>query len=257
MDVKKIIKEEILREGAGISQIVRQWVDVILEELKDQKGEEQVVIEGKKYPELYDKFSVDYWVFNQLESRMEYDHMDSGYDEDGNYVAIFNLPLNRVDKRVLVHEVKHSYDDWNRMKNNGSPIRDSWEVSNIYTGDFERLITGEIKHFPILGPVIKLYYFASKLETPAFLENELDSPGMYMTYGKKLRDFNTDRFYRKGGKLIRNLEREFDNLQQYHIPLLNKFTDVRDFLEHTKKYFNKRGKEITRKIDKMHYRHRK
>lgn len=221
---------------------------------------EELVINGKDFPEAYKKFSVDKWIFRQA-SRIEYSHNESGYNEEtGEYEVIFNVPIRGLSMGMFVHETKHAYDDWNRMKNGGKPIRDSWEIKNIYTSDFEKLILGGAMKFPRLGGVIRMYYLGSKLETPAYLENEYDSPmsAQYRTTGKKLQNFKIDHFFNKKGKPVKGLEDEFvDILINYDIPFFRKFKDVRSFLTHTEKYFNKRGKDIVRRIDKMLYVHGK
>jgi hypothetical protein len=205
-------------------------------------------------------FWVDKWIFNDA-SRIEYDHYKSGYNkENGDYEVYFNVPIRGLSMGMFVHETKHAYDDWNRMKNGGKPIRDSWEIKNIYTKDFENLILGGAMKFPQLGGVVRMYYLGSKLETPAYLENEYDAP-MAQTYrntGKKLMNFSVDHFFNKKGKPAKGLEDEFVNiLINYDIPFFRKFKDVRSFLTHTEKYFNKRGKDIVRRIDKTMYVHGK
>jgi hypothetical protein len=218
---------------------------------------QQLVINGQDFPEAYEKFSVDKWVFNQA-SRIEYDHYKSGYNDNGEYVVYFNVPIRGLSMGMFVHETKHAYDDWNRMRHGGKPIRDSWEIKNIYTKDFEKLILGGAGKYPRLGHVIRMYYMGSKLETPAYLENEYDSPSAqsYRTVGKKLMDFNINQFLNKKGQPARGLEEEFQDIRNnYDIPFLNKFGSVVDFLKYTQKYFNKRGKDIVRRIDKTLYVH--
>jgi hypothetical protein len=220
----------------------------------------ELVINGKDYPEAYKKFSVDKWIFRQA-SRIEYSHYESGYNEEtGDYEVIFNVPLRGLSMGMFVHETKHAYDDWNRMRHGGKPIRDSWEIKNIYTKDFENLILGGSAKYPRLGHIIRMYYLGSKLETPAYLENEYDSPALksYRDTGVKLRDFKINNFTNKRGKPIKGLQDEFvDILINYDIPFFRKFKDVMDFLRYTKKYFNKRGRDIVKRIDKTLYVHGK
>jgi hypothetical protein len=287
MGIRKIIKQT-LNEVAGISFEVREWAQILSNEIGRLVGEadiilddnseddtngglqmftrwrrkpkadiKQLIIEGRDFPEAYEKFSVDKWVFNDA-NRIEYDHNQSGYDDNGEYVVIFNVPIRGLDIRMFVHETKHAYDDWNRLRNGGKPIKDSWEIKNIYTKDFEKLILGASSQYPQLMGIIRSYYLASKLETPAYLENEFDSPkiGSYKMVSKKLMDFNISSYYNKKGDLARGLEDEFtDMLIKYDIPLFRKFRSVDDFLVYTEKYFHKRGRHIMKKIDKMLYIH--
>ena len=218
---------------------------------------QELVINGKDFPEAYEKFSVDKWIFKQA-SRIEYDHYNSGYNDKGEYEVVFNVPIRGLSLPMFVHETKHAYDDWNRMRHGGKPIRDSWEVKNIYTKDFEKLILGGASKFPQLSSVIRLYYLGSKLETPAYLENEFDSPGTYKQHARVLSRFNISRFFNKKGEPARGLENEFEDIKNnYDIPFFKKFKNVKEFLEYTQKYFNRRGELITKKIDKALYRHGK
>jgi hypothetical protein len=220
----------------------------------------ELIINGKDFPEAYKKFSVDKWIFRDA-NRIEYSHNESGYNEEtGDYEVVFNVPIRGLSMGMFIHETKHAYDDWNRMKNGGKPIRDSWEIKNIYTADFEKLILGGGMKYPMLGGVIRMYYLGSKLETPAYLENEYDSPlaQTYRDTGKKLMKFNKNIFFNKKGQPAKGLEKEFTNiLINYDIPFFRKFKTVESFLTHTEKYFNKRGKDIVKRIDKMLYVHGK
>ena len=75
---------------------------------------EQIEIEGKYFPEAYKDFSVDKWIIKNS-NRIEYDHRESGYDKDGNYLVYLNMPLYSVGGSALNHEIKHAFDDWNRI----------------------------------------------------------------------------------------------------------------------------------------------
>lgn len=217
---------------------------------------EMIEINGKQYPEAYEKFQVDKWVITNS-GRVEYDHWRSGYNDDGNYVVYLNMPMGSIGGTMLVHEIKHSYDDWNRMRHGGKPIRDSWEIQNIYTKDFEKLVLGgSFKLHTMLSPLIRYYYLASKLESPAYLENVYDHASDYRNTAKKLMSFKASNFLNKKGEAAKGLQESWENmLIDYNIPFYRKYPDVRDFLRVTEKYFNKRGKTILRKIDKMMYVH--
>ncbi len=291
MNIRRIIKQT-LNEVAGISFEVREWVNIISDEInrmiedaddeinsntsdddeldngwsyfsrwKPRKHVEinELTIHGQDHPEAYEKFSVDKWIFREA-NRMEYDHYQSGYSDNGEYIVYFNVPIRKLNKDVLVHEIKHAYDDWNRMRNGGKPIRDSWEIKNIYTKDFERLILSDAKNFNQIGPILRNYYMGSKLETPAYLETEYDYPSMmkYKGVARKLISFNKDTYYNKKGELSKGLEDEFNNLvTNYDIPLFRKFKSVDNFLDYTQNYFNKRGEDILKKINKTMYIHGK
>jgi len=226
---------------------------------KPQPTLQQVIIDGQQYPEAYEKFKVDKWVINNS-GRIEYDHRESGY-KDGEYTVVLNMPMSSIGGSMLVHEVKHAYDDWNRISKGYPSINDSWEVQNIYTPDFERLVLGgSYKLSPMLHPIIRYYYLGSKLETPAYLENEYDNAGFtnYRDIAKKLMNFKVSNFTNKKGEPAKGLQDSWTNmLIDYNIPYFRKYPDVMDFLRATEKYFNKRGRDIMKRIDKMRYVHNK
>lgn len=220
---------------------------------------DKIEIDGKQFPEAYKDFSVDKWVITSS-NRIEYDHWKSGYEGD-QYVVYLNMPMYSVGGSALIHEVKHAYDDWNRMRKGAQPIRAGWEIKNIYTPDFEKLVLGgSFKISPMLHPIIRYYYLGSKLETPAYLENEYDSPvmGSYRDTAKKMMNFKASNFLDKKGNPAKGLQESWTGLiADYDIPFFRKFKNVVDFLNYTERHFNKRGRDILRRIDKMKYVHGK
>jgi hypothetical protein len=221
---------------------------------------DKIEIDGNDFPKAYKNFNVDKWIITPS-NRIEYDHWKSGYNEAGQYVVYLNMPLSSVGGSALIHEIKHAYDDWNRMRKGAPPIRDGWEIQNIYTPDFEKLVLGgSFKISPMLHPIIRYYYLGSKLEAPAYLENEYDSPvmGSYRDTAKKLMNFKASNFLDKKGNPAKGLQESWSGLiAEYNIPFFRKFKNVVDFLNYTEKYFNKRGRDILRRIDKMKYVHGK
>lgn len=212
---------------------------------------QEIVVDGKKYPEQYKNFSVDKWVMKNS-NRIEYDHWHSGYNENGEYVVYLNIPIMSMTSSAFIHEIKHAYDDWNRMKSGGKAIRSSWEIKNIYTPDFEKLVLGGSTNYPQLGPLIRYFYLGSKLETPAYLENEYDAAMVdYEGIGRKLKNFKIDQYFTKDGKPAKGLEEEFRAIQKLDIPVFKKYKNVTEFLNWAKKYFNKRGEDIFRRVVKM------
>lgn len=216
---------------------------------------DEVVVYGDNFPEEYAKFSVDMWVLKNS-GRIEYDHYKSGYAESGEYIVYLNVPLAGMSETAFIHEIKHAYDDWNRMRHGGKPIRDTWEVKNIYTKDFEKMILGAGSQFTQLGPIVRNLYLGSKLEQPAYLENEYDGTMVdYEGVGRKLMNFKASSYLDKRGNPANGLEREFEGIKKYDIPLFKKFNNVVDFLYWVEKYFNKRGKDIFRRVAKMRFVH--
>lgn len=222
---------------------------------------DKIEINGKDFPDAYEDFKVDKWIITSS-NRIEYDHWKSGYDESGEYVVYLNMPMSSIGGSALVHEIKHAYDDWNRMSKGAPPIRAGWEIQNIYTPDFERLVLGGSKSLnTTLDTIIRYYYLGSKLESPAYLENEYDNAsivGSYRDTAKKMMNFKASNFLGKKGNPPKSLQDSWTKLiTEYNIPFFRKFKNVIDFLNYTEKYFNKRGSNIIKRIDKMRYVHNK
>jgi hypothetical protein len=222
---------------------------------------DKIEINGNDFPDAYKDFKVDKWVIINS-GRIEYDHNKSGYNDNGEYVVYLNMPMSAIGGSALVHEIKHAYDDWNRMSRGAPPLRDGWEIQNIYTADFEKLVLGgSFKLSPMLHPIIRYYYLGSKLESPAYLENEYDNSslgGGYRSTAKKLMSFKASNFLNKKGQPAKGLQESWTELiTEYNIPFFRKFKNVIDFLNYTEKYFNKRGRDILKRIDKMRYVHDK
>jgi len=222
----------------------------------------KIEINGKDYPEAYKDFSVDKWVIEDS-YRTEYDHWKSGYNDEGEYIVYLNMSIGpNFGGSALTHEIKHAYDDWNRMRHGGKPIRDSWEIQNIYTKDFEKLVLGAGRDLnQALTSIIRYYYLGSNLETPAYLENEYDNVsfmGNYRETAKKLMNFKAKNYMKENGEPAKGLQESWEKLiKEFDIPLFRKFKNVINFLEYTEKYFNKRGRNILKRIDKMRYVHDK
>lgn len=218
-----------------------------------------IEIKGEDYPEAYNNFKVDKWIITNSK-RIEYDHNRSGYNNEGKYIVYLNIDFNSINNHSLVHEVKHAYDDWNRISKGRDPIRMGWEIKNIYTPDFEKIILGQnykINHK--LLDIIRNYYLGSKLETPAYLENEYDSKTSYTNYrntAKKMLNFDYSSYLDENGNPPKDMENSWEILiSEYDIPFFRKFKKLNDFLKYTQKYFNKRGADIIKRIDKMRFVH--
>ena len=220
----------------------------------------QIIINGKDYPEAYEKFSVDKWVISDQQPT-EYDHLKSGYQENGEYTVFINCVLSSISSYVLIHEIKHAYQDWQRISTNHPPLKQSKELQQLYTKDFERFILSHRGGYNLdsLDSVISAYYMSSNAEITAYLESEYDdimgkssgvqSGGLYNLAQRMLKfDTNNVERYTKPKKLQ---NRWTEIITDYDIPLFRKFKNVFDFLKYTEKLFNKKGKYIINKIDKL------
>ena len=80
----------------------------------------------------------------------------------------------------------------------------------------------------------------------------------YRDTAKQLMNFKASRYLNKQGEPAKGLQEMWvDMLLNYDIPFFRKFSKVVDFLGYTEKYFNKRGRNIINRIDKMKYIHGK
>ena len=88
------------------------------------------------------------------------------------------------------------------------------------------------------------------------LDMYIDVVDNYRDVAKKLMKFKASNFLNKKGQPAKGLQEDWENmLIEYNIPLFRKFPNVVDFLKYTEKYFNKRGRDIMKRIDKMRYVH--
>jgi hypothetical protein len=229
---------------------------IIKEETEYTDG--SIIIYGEDFPEAYENFRVDKFIITPPKDvRIEYDHRKSGYIGD-EYIVYLNMNFSSVNGSILTHELKHAYDDWNRISKGYPAIRDGWEIKNIYTEDFEKLILGGKAKYPLFMGILTMYYLGSKLETPAYLENVYDKSYIvdYKDVAKKLMNFSVDNYTNKKGHPAKGLQEQWAEIvNNYDIPLFRKYPNVLDFLAYTQKYFNKRGRDIFKRISKMMYVH--
>jgi hypothetical protein len=257
--MRNIIKK-ILRESAGISFEVRDWANVIHDVIMDNPQEKvRLIIEGEDYPELFEKFSVDYFVIDFHPTITGYGHEYSGIDKDGNYVVVLYIQPQLVGgghqfdlKTALNHELKHAYQDYKRLTSGHSSIDDTKESKEFYTGDFISLLNNPRLRGPIKN-VLKDYYYLSDLESTAFLENVYD---LNPEYERVIR---------------RIINKDYDNLKTHHdldsdwymitttfdIPFLNKFKNPRDFINKSGPLLKRKAEKMVKKINKMKYIHGK
>lgn len=259
--IKKIIREEILKEVAGISIPVRNWAKVIYGLLSEiPRTERRLIVDGKKYPELFKDFSFDYAVIDFNDWTNGYLTETSGYDSNGYYV-VHIMVLNRFRNHpymltILNHELKHAYQDWKRQSKGYPTIDKTRENIQMYTGDFIKVLKDKIAINPVFKKTLKGYYLLSDLELDAFLENVYDkdelSPYKKMVSEMQKYDPVEDSEYSNSEVL----EEDWQKLLNLNIPFLKKYKNYLDFLTASTKYFKVRSEEILRKVNKMEYIHR-
>lgn len=250
---KNVIKE-LLCEYSHISFNSRVWTDLIyqlmIEKLEQNKKFSFEII-GSDYPELYKDFGVDKFKIN-VGGGFEYDHNLSGY-ENNIYVVYLNIRFKKteeVTKSYINHEMKHAYEDYSINKNHGTRIKDSKLIKTLYTKDFESLVIKVMKgSTDTLLTILYFYYFLSKVEQHAFIENIYDNNGddIFKTLDQiKNFEFNN------------NLsDQTWNEIKNSNIPFLNNFKSKEEFAQYSEKKLKTESLKFRNKINKMLFAHNK
>ncbi len=237
----------------GISLVVGSLSKIVIDYVNNfnknnlNSGKECIIL-VKDFKAIYQEFKVDKLVI-KLGYLNEYLHNDSGFDsEKSEYIVYINLNKKNIKLSSIMHELKHAYVDWCIFKNGGVAIKDSLEVKELYTNGFEDLLTVDKHKIPLLQPIIRCFYYTTKLEIPAFLENQLcDSNFYYKKRINNMLNMNMDDFKNKA------CEKEFEIIRSYNIPRFNRFKNYLDFLDYCDGFFKKRGGYIKKKLNKVDY----
>jgi hypothetical protein len=250
-----------INESAGVSFDARVWTPIILDAFKNlPKNEPRVIIDCQEYPEQFEKFSADYLVIDTNDWTNGYLDETSGYDKDGYYV-VHIMVLNKFRKHpymetILNHEMKHAYEDWQRRSKGYEGIFATKEVKNLYTGDFIKIVKDKIKVGKFFKDLLTKYYLLTDLEINAFMENVYDKDiiNNYKTMVKNLSNYDALRatYYEDPEEL----EKDWQILTKSDIPMVKKFKNYTDFLNHSTKFFKNKSQEVLKKINKLEYVHR-
>jgi len=258
---KKIIGlKESITESAGISFEVRDWSNLVYNEIMSNLQEKnRLIIDGYDHPEVFDRFPIDYVVVDFHDKITGYDHVRSGYDKDGNYVVILFIQPQLIQgirgydlKSGLNHEFKHAYEDYQRRSKGKTNIDQTKESKDFYTQDFIKLLNNT----QVVGPIkdiLKYYYYVSNIEKSAFLENVYDNNPEYET---TIRDILAKDFETFKNRYDLELNWHLVNVA-YNIPIIKKFKSARDFIDHSATFLRKKALKILKKINKMKYIHGK
>lgn len=252
--------KKILRESSGISDIVRKWSKAVYGEIMGNIDEDvRVIIDGYDYPELFEGFGVDYFIIDYHPSITGYDHNKSGFDKDGNYIVLLYIQKSTVYGgtnynliSVLNHELKHAYQDYMRISKGQPGVGGSGESLQLYTDDFISLLGNNTINNPIKN-VLKDYYYTSKLESDAFIENVYDGN---TEYEKIIRNILKKDYQ----NLINhsNIQRDWDYIvNNYNIPMLRKYETPQEFITKSGNILKSKSEKILKRINKMRYTHNK
>ncbi len=250
--------KNFISESSGISLEVRDWSEIIYKEILESGSGERIIIDGYKYPKVFDVFPIDYIVIDFYDKLTGYDQDYSGYDSDGNYVVrLFIQPMvvNGNNKysllTVLNHEMKHAWQDYNRLSKGFSSIEHTKESKELYNKDFIIMLSNN----NIKGPIkelLKYYYYVSNIEKEAYLENVYDGNVEYEKIVRDLISLDIESF-----KDRFDLDVNWFTINtNYNIPFLKKFKTPIEFIDYSSKHLKTRALDIIKKINKMKYVHK-
>lgn len=257
---KIVDTKDSITESAGISFEVRDWSNIVYNEIMSNPQEKtRLIIDGYDHPEVFDGFPIDYVVVDFHDKITGYDHVRSGYDKDGNYVVILFIQPQLIQgirgydlKSGLNHEFKHAYEDYQRRSKGKTNIDQTKESKDFYTQDFIKLLNNQ----QVVGPIkdiLKYYYYVSNIEKSAFLENVYDNNPEYET---TIRDILAKDFETFKNRYDLDLNWHLVNVA-YDIPIIKKFKSAREFIDYSAVFLRKKALKILKKINKMKYIHGK
>jgi len=261
-DIIYVLKEhkKTITEAAGISFEARKWGEIIYNEMINNPNEKKrLIIDGYDHPEAFDGFPIDYVVIDFYDKLTGYGQEHSGYDKDGNYVVLLYVQPKLLQgqggyslKSVLNHEMKHAWDDYNRLSKGLPSIDNTKETKELYNKDFILMLSDQNVQGPI-KEILKYYYYLSKLETTAYLENVYDENPVYE---KIVREIASKDFEPFKEKFDLDINWHLMNTA-YDIPLLKKFKSPKEFIDYSSEELRSRAIKMIKKINKMKYVHGK
>jgi len=253
--------KQILLEASGISTQARAWSKIITD-LTKNTNEKKLVIDGKNYPDVYESFPVDIFYVSDG-THGEYDELKSGYDKDGKYVVYLKIPLNKGIlgfnssnsdvESTLNHELRHAFEDYNRISKGFTPISKTKEIQQFYNKDFEKVIKGELKHkYEPFKSILYSLYLTSKVEESGFSETVVDTniPIIQM-----LKDILNHQYF--DSKELSDddlMTKKWNSLKkEVSIPILDKFDNYLMFVSNADKIIQRRALKMYKKLQKAKY----
>jgi hypothetical protein len=245
--LKSIIKEE-----SGISREVRYWSDIIINLIKKTK-KNKLILSGRAFPDVYSKFPIDYFhIENPDFYGAFYDENKSGYDEEGKYHVYIQLPFNDVNFSYLNHELRHAFEDY-KIKSKGlGGLAKKKEGTLFFSGDFTDFVTGKIKgNLSPFREIITNLYFTSKIEQSAYSENVYDNSEAILDRIKLILT-NSENVEKNYNENI--LDKRWEELKEkVNIPIIQKFSDYKSFLDWSTNYIKNRADKVYKKLMKVKY----
>ena len=249
-----------INEAAGISFEARKWAEIIYNEIIANPEEKtRLIIDGYDHPEAFDGFPIDYVVVDFYDRLTGYGQEHSGYDKDGNYVVLLYVQPKLVSgqggyslQSALNHEMKHAWEDYNRLSKGLPSIEQTKESQELYNRDYILMLSDQNIRGPI-KEILKYYYYLSNLEKSAYLENVYDQNP---TYERIVRDIASKDFESFKDRFDLDVNWHLMNTA-YDIPFLKKFKSPREFIDYSAEELRSRALKMIKKINKMRYVHGK
>ena len=252
--------KKTITEAAGISFEARKWGEIIYNDIMNNPNEKKrLIIDGYEHPEAFNGFPIDYVVIDFYDKLTGYGQKHSGYDKDGNYVVLLYVQPKLLQgqggyslKSALNHEMKHAWDDYNRLSKGLPSIDNTKETKELYNKDFILMLSDQNVRGPI-KELLKYYYYLSKLETTAYLENVYEGNPVYE---KIVREITSKDFESFKDRFDLDINWHLVNTA-YDIPFIKKFKTPLDFIDYSSSDLKRRALKVLKKINKMKYIHGK
>lgn len=249
-----------INEVAGISFEARKWAEIIYNEIISNPEEKtRLIIDGYDHSEAFDGFPIDYVVVDFYDRLTGYGQEHSGYDKDGNYVVLLYVQPKLVSgqggyslQSALNHEMKHAWEDYNRLSKGLPSIEQTKESQELYNRDYILMLSDQNVRGPI-KEILKYYYYLSNLEKSAYLENVYDQNP---AYERVVRDIASKDFESFKDRFDLDVNWHLMNTA-YDIPFLKKFKSPREFIDYSAEELRSRALKMIKKMNKMKYIHGK
>jgi hypothetical protein len=249
-----------INEVSGISFEARKWAEIIYNEIISNPEEKsRLIIDGYDYPEAFDGFPIDYVVIDYYDRLTGYGQEHSGYDKDGNYVVLLYIQPSLVRgqggyslQSALNHEMKHAWEDYNRLSKGLPSVEQTKESQEMYNRDYILMLSDQNVRGPI-KEILKYYYYLSNLEKSAYLENVYDQNPAYERVVREIAGMNFEPFKERF-----DLDVNWHLMNTaYDIPFLKKFKSPIDFIDYSAEELRSKALKMIKKINKMRYIHQK
>lgn len=252
--------KQILLEVGGISTQARAWSKIITD-LTQKYKKKKLLIYGEKYPDAYEVFPVDvFHITNGIHG--EYDELKSGYDKNKKYVVYLKIPLIKNIFRpdligdiesTLNHELRHAFEDYNRISKGFTPISKTKEIQQFYNKDFEKVIKGELtNYYEPFRSILYSLYLTSKVEESAYSETIVDTDIPIIEILKNILNknyFNSS--FLENDKMMTD---KWNGLKsEVSIPILDKFDNYTMFINYADKIIQRRALKMYKKLQKAKY----